>query len=191
MLEWLSQPWHWSVSGILLAGVMVTLLFLEKSFGMSATMRTMCAIGGAGKKIKFFDFDWSTQKWNLIFMLGVVFGGVLASTFLSSSEPVDLSVSTVDNLKNMGVAVPTVYTDSFVPSNLFTFDQLYTVRGFVLIIIGGFMIGFGARYAGGCTSGHAISGLANLQLPSLIAVVGFFIGGIIMTHLLLPVILQL
>lgn len=47
-------------------------------------------------------------------------------------------------------------------------------------------MGFGARWAGGCTSGHAISGLSNLQLPSLVAVLGFFAGGLLMTHLLFP-----
>jgi hypothetical protein len=50
------------------------------------------------------------------------------------------------------------------------------------------MVGFGSRYAGGCTSGHAISGLSDLQVPSLIAVVGFFIGGLIMTFFILPLI---
>ena len=57
-----------------------------------------------------------------------------------------------------------------------------------ILFFGGLLVGFGARYAGGCTSGHAISGLSDLQLPSLIAVVGFFIGGLIMTHLLFPLI---
>lgn len=191
ILEWLSQPWHWAISGVLMAVIMITLLFLEKSFGMSATMRTMCAIGGAGKKIKFFNFDWSTQKWNLIFMGGTILGGFIASMFFANPEPIEISSATIANLQSMGVASPTVDAGSFLPSNLFSFDQLYTLRGFILIVVGGFMVGFGARYAGGCTSGHAISGLSNLQLPSLIAVVGFFIGGVLMTRLLLPTILQL
>jgi uncharacterized membrane protein YedE/YeeE len=54
------------------------------------------------------------------------------------------------------------------------------------MVIGGFLVGFGTRYAGGCTSGHAISGLSNLQFASLIATIGFFAGGLIATHLLYP-----
>ena len=56
----------------------------------------------------------------------------------------------------------------------------------MVLAVGGFLVGFGTRYAGGCTSGHAISGLSNLQLPSLVAVIGFFIGGLVMTHLIFP-----
>ena len=58
-----------------------------------------------------------------------------------------------------------------------------------MVLGGGFLVGFGARWAGGCTSGHAISGLADLQVPSLVAVVGFFVGGLAVTHLVLPLLL--
>ena len=63
---------------------------------------------------------------------------------------------------------------------------LRTWRGVVVLIGGGFLVGFGTAWAGGCTSGHAISGLANFQLPSLVAVLGFFAGGLVGTWLLLP-----
>jgi uncharacterized membrane protein YedE/YeeE len=60
-----------------------------------------------------------------------------------------------------------------------------------MIVVGGFLVGFGTRYAGGCTSGHAIMGLSNLQWPSLVATISFMVGGFIMANLILPFILKL
>lgn len=194
MLEFIQQPWHWSISGLVIAFVMFLLLFFGKSFGMSATMRAVCAAGGAGKKISFFDFDWvNTQGWNLLFALGAVIGGFIASNYLMSPEPVQIAEATTAHLQQMGIAVPQSLEEGtgYIPKEVFNFEALFTLKGFILIVVGGFLVGFGARYAGGCTSGHAISGLSNLQLPSLIAVIGFFIGGLLMTHILLPIILKL
>jgi uncharacterized membrane protein YedE/YeeE len=75
-----------------------------------------------------------------------------------------------------------------IPSDVFAFEALLTLPGAVVILLGGFLVGFGARYANGCTSGHAISGLSNLQLSSLVVVIGFFIGGLVSAHLLLPIV---
>jgi len=193
MLELLQQPWHWAFSGFMIALTMFILLFWGKSFGMSATMRAMCAAGGAGKKISFFDFDWKAQRWNLLFALGAVIGGYIASTFLASPEPVHISSATITHLQGWGIDYPNTITEGtgYLPLDLFTFEILFSLKGLLLFVGGGFCVGFGARYAGGCTSGHAISGLSNLQIPSLIAVIGFFIGGLLMTHLLLPLIVQL
>lgn len=194
VLEWLQQPWHWSVSGLVIALVMFILLFFGKSFGMSATMRAVCAAGGAGKRIRFFEFDWvGAQGWNLLFALGAVIGGFIASTYLMSPEPVQISEATTAHLQQFGITVPHSLEQGagYLPSELFNFEFLWTPKGFLLLVVGGFFVGFGARYAGGCTSGHAISGLSNLQIPSLIAVIGFFIGGLLMTHFLLPIILKL
>ncbi|RIJ34202.1 YeeE/YedE family protein [Pontibacter oryzae] len=185
MLELLSQPWPWYTSGILIAFVMVILLFFGKSFGFSSNLRVICAACGAGKTTKFFDFDWRSQTWNLLFVVGAVLGGWISSEFLSNGDVVQISQETIQDLKALGMSAP----DDLQPNELFSLEALFTVKGFLIMLIGGFMIGFGSRYAGGCTSGHAISGLSNLQLPSLIAVIGFFIGGLIMTHLLLPFIL--
>ncbi|BDS15554.1 YeeE/YedE family protein [Aureispira anguillae] len=193
MLELLQQPWHWAFSGFMIAFTMFILLFFGKSFGMSATMRAMCTVGGAGKKISFFDFDWTTQGWNLLFALGAVLGGYIASTYLSNPNPVAISPATIGYLQNLGVDYPSTIQEGtgYVPLELFNLEMLFTMKGLLLFIGGGFLVGFGARYAGGCTSGHAISGLANLQWPSLITVIGFFIGGLAMTHFILPLILQL
>lgn len=193
MLELLQQPWHWAFSGFMIALTMFILLFWGKSFGMSATMRAMCAAGGAGKKISFFNFDWKAQRWNLLFAIGAVIGGYIAATYLASPEPVNISSATIAHLQGLGIDYPSNISEGtgYLPLDLFNFETLFSLKGFLLFVVGGFFVGFGARYAGGCTSGHAISGLSNLQVPSLIAVIGFFIGGLTMSHLLLPLILEL
>ena len=193
MLEMISNPWHWSVSGLAIAGVMFALLFAGKEFGVSANLRTLCAVAGAGRHSDFFRLDWRAQRWNLLFVGGAVIGGYLAYFVFPADAAVTISDETVRYLAAQGVRAPgsTGRFSPFVPAELFAADQIFTLRGLVVLVVGGFLIGFGTRWAGGCTSGHAISGLANLQLPSLIAVVGFFLGGLLMTWFLLPLILRL
>ncbi len=183
MIEFMKQPWPWYVAGPIIAFVYTLMVLFGKSFGISSTLRTACAIAGAGKKVKFFDFDWKAQIWNLMFVLGSVIGGFIATQYLSDGEPILLSPSTIESMQPFGLES---YQTSIFPTELLSWDSLFTLRGFVVMVIGGLLIGFGTRYAGGCTSGHAISGLANLQLPSLIAVVGFFIGGLLVTHFVIP-----
>ncbi|WP_020532304.1 YeeE/YedE family protein [Flexithrix dorotheae] len=187
MIDLIKQPWPWYVSGPLIALVMGTLLYFGKTFGVSSNLRTMCSIMGAGKKVEFFNFNWKENIWNLLFIFGSVIGGFIGHFFLSTSEPVAISTETVQDLAGLGIA----NSGTYVPTDLFSWSSLFTLKGAIMLIGGGFLIGFGTRYAGGCTSGHAITGLSNLQLPSLIAVVGFFIGGLLMTHILMPIILSL
>lgn len=184
MLELISQPWPWYTSGAVIALVMVLLLFSGKSFGVSSNLRTICSACGAGKSIPFFDFDWRSQTWNLLFVAGAILGGWVSAQFLSADAPIQISQATLTDLRALGISGP----DGMQPEEIFGMEALFSIKGFLLLLGGGFMIGFGARYAGGCTSGHAISGLSNLQLPSLIAVIGFFIGGLISTFVLLPLI---
>lgn len=193
IVEFVSQPWHWSVSGAGIVFVMFLLLWFGGNFGASSNLRTLCSIGGAGKKVDFFNFDWKGQTWNLVFIASAIIGGYIATTALASPEPVDISLATQEHLSNLGIKTPQDISDGFgyVPSEIFSLDNFFSARNLLLLIVGGFFVGFGARYAGGCTSGHAISGLSNLQLPSLIAVVGFFIGGLLMTWGILPLILNL
>ena len=188
MIELISQPWPWYISGPAISIVMFLLLYLGQGFGVSANLRTLCAIGGGGKFSNFFNFDWKAQYWNLIFVVGAISGGFIASYFLTSNHPVQLSTAVLTELEHYGVVNAGT---QFLPDELFSFEALLTVRGGIMMVLGGFLVGFGARYAGGCTSGHAISGLSNLQLPSLIAVIGFFIGGLMMTYFILPYLLQL
>lgn len=184
IIEFISQPWAWYVSGPAIAFVMLLLLWAGGQFGVSSTLRTMCAIGGAGKKTPFFDYDWKSQIWNLVFVSGAIIGGFIAHSFLSNPSSLALSTATVNDLEQLGIP----FKGGMAPEALFTWSSLMTLKGFLVLVVGGFLVGFGTRWAGGCTSGHAISGLSNLQLPSLIAVIGFFIGGLIMTHLIFPLI---
>lgn len=187
ILEFLQQPWPWYVAGPLI-GLTVPLLLLVggKHFGVSANLRHACAI--IPNRIDFFNYDWRKAGiWNLIFAAGVLIGALVGGVLLANPEPLQVAAATQADLAAIGVA-----TDGgFVPSEIYSWSNLLTLPGLLLMVGGGFLVGFGARYAGGCTSGHAIMGLAELQLPSLVAVIGFFVGGLVMTHGLLPLILGL
>lgn len=184
MKEFITQPWSWWFSGIVISSIMFLLLYFGKSFGFSANLRTICAASGAGKYVSFFKFDWKTQIWNLVFLLGAIIGGFIAHAFLSADDAVKISEATIRDLAQYGFAAPTTVQ----PAEIFSWESVFTLKGFLILAIGGLLVGFGARYAGGCTSGHAISGISDLQIPSLIAVVGFFAGGLAMTWLIFPLI---
>ncbi len=179
-------PWPWYVSGALIGLVVPVLLLVGgKQFGVSANLRHLCAMGGARRPL--FRYDWRRDGgWNLIFAAGLVLGGVIAGAYLRA-EPVTVAISpaTVRDLQAAGV------TDlgGFAPPQLVSWAALGTLPGVLTLVLGGFLVGFGARWAGGCTSGHAISGLSARQWPSLLAVAGFFAGGLLMTHLIWPFIL--
>lgn len=187
MIEFLSQPWPWYVAGPLV-GLIVPLLLLfgGKVFGISSSLRHICA-ATVPTKTEFFRYDWKrTGLWNLFFVAGLLIGGMIAGTLLASPDPfIDIAESTRTDLRLLGVE----NFSGLVPDEVFSWSGLLTPAGFVSIVIGGFLLGFGARWAGGCTSGHAISGLASLQLGSLLAVLGFFAGGLFVTHVLLPLLI--
>ncbi len=187
----LTQPWPWYVAGPLIGLVVpALLLFGGKVFGVSANLRHVCAALPVPERRKpgFLRYDWRrTGLWNLVFVAGVAVGGFVGIRLLSdSSLPLALSSDTFAALASVGVEDVT----GFVPRDLISWGALATPIGALMVIGGGFLVGFGARWAGGCTSGHAISGLADLQVPSLVAVVGFFVGGLFVTHLLLPLLLS-
>jgi len=184
MIEIITQTWSWWFSGALIAGIMFFLLYFGQSFGFSSNLRTICAASGLGKTVKFFDFNWRSQIWNLVFLVGAIAGGFIAKQYLSTDTPVQISQATIADLGELGFAAPT----SLQPEELFSLESAFSLKGFLILALGGLMVGFGSRYAGGCTSGHAISGLSDLQMPSLIAVIGFFAGGLIMTFLIFPLI---
>ena len=184
MTELITQTWSWWFSGAIIAGIMFFLLYFGQSFGFSSNLRTICAASGLGRNVKFFDFNWKTQIWNLVFLVGAIAGGFITKEYLSTDKPVQISQATIADLGQLGFAAPS----SLQPVELFSSDAVLSIKGFLVLAFGGLLVGFGSRYAGGCTSGHAISGLSDLQFPSLIAVIGFFAGGLIMTFLIFPLI---
>lgn len=187
MIELLKQPWPWYVAGPLIGLTVPTLLILgNKTFGISSSLRHICA-SCMPANIPFFKYDWKKEVWNLIFILGILIGGALAITLLGNANPVEVNPKLAEELAGYGI---TNYSN-LVPVDIMNWESLFTVRGFLLMVLGGFLVGFGTRYAGGCTSGHAIMGLSNLQLPSLIATVSFMLGGFFMANLVLPFILSL
>jgi len=179
------QPWPWYVSGPLIALTMAILILLGKRFGMSSNLRTLCAAAGGDKAAEFFRFDWKAQRWNLVVMLGAILGGFIAANYLTLDESVAISSKTIAKLEQLGFSSA---GESYMPIEFFANQAFSSPKTLIILLLGGFLVGFGARYAGGCTSGHAISGLSNLQLPSLIAVIGFFAGGLLMIHFIFPLI---
>jgi len=184
-MEFIFEPWPWYVAGPLIALIMFLLIFVGKQFGMSSNLRTICTLCWADKKADYFDFNWKSQRWNLTVVFGAVIGGFIGAHLLSNGSAVAINPDTISDLRNLGFQSA---GRSYLPDELFSLDALTDIKSLAILLIGGILIGFGARYAAGCTSGHAISGLSNLQLPSLIAVIGFFIGGLFMVHVIFPLI---
>jgi len=187
MSELLSRPWPWYIAGPLI-GLMVPILLKigNKPFGISSSLRDICAACLPGR-IDFFRYDWKKETWNLALAAGILLGGVLGGVVFRNPRPVQISPATTANLAAFGIGNP----GGLHPAELFNFPALGTGRGFLLIVVGGFLVGFGTRYAGGCTSGHSIMGMSDLQWPSLVATCCFFGGGLLMTWVFLPRILGL
>lgn len=185
-IEWISQPWPWYVAGPLIGLTVPVLLILgNKTFGISSSLRHACA-ACIPANIPFFTYNWRKEMWNIMFVFGVLLGGGIAGFFLSNPDAIVIAESTQADLAELGI------TDfsALMPAEIFNWSNLFSLKGLFFFVIGGFLVGFGTRYAGGCTSGHAIMGISNLQLPSLIATVAFMLGGFAMTHLLLPHIMR-
>lgn len=186
-MEFLQQPWPWYVAGALIGLTVPALLILgNKHFGISANLRHACAACFPAK-IPFFQYNWKKEAWNLFFVGGILIGGLLATQFLSDPNPVQVAPALLSELKEYGIEDHS----KVLPKELFSIDALFTLRGLVMLVGGGFLVGFGARYAGGCTSGHSIMGISNLQVPSMIATAAFMAGGFLMANLILPFILKL
>jgi uncharacterized membrane protein YedE/YeeE len=187
MVEVIKHPWPWYVAGVLI-GLTVPYLLLvgNKTFGISSSLRHLCAACiPAG--IPFFKYEWKKEAWNLFFVGGIAVGAMIGTTLLADPEPVKVAEPTAAYLATKGISD----TSTLMPSEIFSWSNLFTLRGLVFLVTGGFLVGFGTRYAGGCTSGHSIMGLSSLQWPSLVATMMFMLGGIAMTWLVLPYLLSL
>lgn len=185
LIDFLSQPWPWYVSGPLLGLTIPLLLFFgNKQFGVSTSLQHICA-ATVKPKAEYFRYDWKAQAWNLVFVAGLFVGGAVAVLFLGGGGPPQVSAAATELFGSWGLSAPT----ELLPRELFALENLFTLRSLVVLGVGGFLVGFGARYAGGCTSGHAIMGVSLLNLGSIVAVIAFFVGGLFMSRLLLPLIL--
>lgn len=187
MIEFIKQPWPWYIAGPLIGLTVPALLIIgNKSFGISSSLRHICA-SCMPANIPFFKYDWKKEVWNLFFVFGIFLGGAIAINLLSNPNPIEVNPKLAQELAGYGIT----NFNNLVPEDIINWQSLFTLKGFLLMVVGGFLVGFGTRYAGGCTSGHAIMGLSNLQLPSLIATISFMIGGFLMANLVLPFILSL
>ena len=182
MIAWLSQPWPWYVAGPFLGLFVPALLVLgNKQLGISSNLRHLCA-ALVPRGVPFFRYEWKqTGLWNLVFLAGITLGGFIGGRLLAAPA-VAISPATRADLAALGIHD----FSGLAPRELFSWSSVLSVHGVALLVLGGFLVGFGTAYVGGCTSGHGIAGLANRERPSLIAVLGFFAGGLLATHLLLP-----
>lgn len=187
MLETMKQPWPWYVAGIIIGLIVPALLILgNKHFGLSANFRHACAACFPAN-INFFKYEWKKEVWNFFFVLGIFGGAILAATLLQNPDPILVHPDLSKDLVAYGIND----RSGILPKELFSFESLFSIRGLIMLIGGGFLVGFGSRYAGGCTSGHAIMGISNLQWPSLVATIMFMVGGFLMANWILPFILAL
>lgn len=182
MLEFIRTPWPWYLAGVLIGLTVPALLLIgNKHFGISSALRHLCA-ACIPARISFFQYDWKKEMWNLFFVGGILLGGVVATRFLSDPEPIVIASKTITDLEALNIQVD----HNLMPSSIFNFENLFSLKGLFFFVIGGFLVGFGTRYAGGCTSGHSIMGLSTLQWPSFVATCCFMLGGFSMVHLFFP-----
>lgn len=187
MLELIKQPWPWYVAGPLIGLTVPILLIIgNKAFGISSSLKHICA-SCLPVKSSYFQYNWKEEIWNIFFVFGIFLGGIISVTFLSNPAPIDLNPKLIAELESYNIT----NINNMVPMQIFNWETLFSLKGFILLVVGGFLVGFGTRYAEGCTSGHTIMGLSTLQWPSLVASICFMVGGIIMANFILPLILSL
>lgn len=187
MIDIIKQPWPWYVAGPLIGLTVPALLILgNKLFGISSSMKHVCAIC-LPANISLFKYDWKKEIWNLVFVSGILLGALIAVTLLNNPNDMIVSEALRQDLATHGISD----LSGLMPTELFSWNSLFTLKGFIFIVVGGFFVGFGTRYAGGCTSGHSIMGLSSLQWPSLVATCCFMIGGFLSTYFIVPFLLTL
>ena len=182
-MDFIFQPWAWYIGGPLIAFSLFLYFYFGKNFGVSTNLETLCTMAGAGKISDYFKKDWKERDFALLFVVGLIIGGFISSGYLIPNQEIQLNPTTIKELNGLGFSN---VGSQYFPDEIFSSHAFYSLKGFLILLISGVCIGFGTRYAGGCTSGHAITGLSSLQLPSLLAVIGFFIGGIIATWFIIP-----
>ncbi len=183
-MDFIVQPWAWYIGGPLIALSLLLYFYFGKNFGASTNFETLCTMAGAGKVSDYFKKDWKERDFAILFVVGLIIGGFISAKFLIPEQTIDLNPKTVQELTDLGFSE---VGNQYFPDEIFSDEVVFSLKGFLILLVSGLLIGFGTRYAGGCTSGHAITGLSSLQMPSLLAVIGFFIGGIIATWFIIPI----
>ena len=183
-MDYILEPWAWYVGGPLIAASLVLYFYFGKNFGASTNFETLCTMAGAGKFSDYFKKNWKERDFALLFVIGLIIGGFISSIYLIPNQNIDLNPTTVKELTDLGFSN---VGSHYFPDEIFGDEIYFSLKGFLILLVSGALIGFGTRYAGGCTSGHAITGLSSLQLPSLLAVIGFFIGGVLATWFIIPI----
>jgi len=181
-MHWFATGWPWYISGPLIFATLAMLVLLGRRFGVSSNLESICTLAGAGRVAPHFRFNWRDRAWNLVFILGAMTGGLLTHVLGAADRVVPISPRTVAHLASWGFAHDT----GFAPASLMGAAALSSPIAWGLLGVGGFLVGFGTRWANGCTSGHGVSGLADLQRGSLIATVAFFTSGLVVTNFILP-----
>lgn len=186
-MDLLYKPWPWYIAGPIIGLIVPVLLWMgNKRLGISSTLRHVCA-ACVPANIPLFNYNWKKETWSLFFAGGLLLGGIIGGYIFANPNPVAISSKTVECLSSFGIS----QESGLMPEGLYNWQALFSLKGFLMMIVGGFLVGFGTRYAQGCTSGHGILGLSALQWPSLVATASFFIGGILFSHFVLPYILSL
>jgi uncharacterized membrane protein YedE/YeeE len=188
IINYISQPWPWWVAGPLIGLVIILLQWIDnKPLAASSSYRHVCSAAFPNGIPFLTNYNWKAESWNLFFVAGIAIGGFLTAIILSHPSNIAISNETSQQLQSMGLKD----VNGFAPSQLFSFAALQTFPGITIMVFGGFLIGFGSRYAGGCVSGHCMTGISDLQWTSLLATACIFVGGIFTSYYLLPLILKL
>ena len=187
IISYISQPWPWYIAGPLIGLIIIVLQWMDnKPLAASSSYRHICA-AVLPASLPFLNYNVKAESWNLLFAAGIIIGGVLAGSILSHHANIDISHATRLQLQSIGIHD----TSGFAPAQLFSFAALKTIPGVIVILFGGLLIGFGSRYAGGCVSGHSMTGISDLQWTSMLATACIFAGGIFTAYFLLPIILKI
>jgi uncharacterized membrane protein YedE/YeeE len=186
IFELIRRPWPWYIAGPII-GLTVPLLLLtgNKMLGISSTLRQVCAMCFPAN-IPFLKYNWKRQAWNIFFAIGLLLGGFIGAVVLTPVAIMPLSSATVATLQSSGISEQ----PGILPTEVFSWSNLFTWQHLIIVVGGGFLVGFGTRYAGGCTSGHGIAGMSTMQWPSLVAVICFFASGIFTANFILPLLLK-
>jgi uncharacterized membrane protein YedE/YeeE len=160
-------PIHWALAGLGIAGVTLALLLLgSRRLGVSTGLEDICSLVLSAPYFRRAAVV-SGRPWRLPLLIGLVLGGFL-SAVLSGGWAPTWALGVFDEAIGFG-----------------------PVGKVAWMFMGGLLVGFGTRLAGGCTSGHGIFGLSNLEFPSLLTTLSFMAAGIATTQLVYRVLFPL